>query len=82
MFAPSGSSFGVTVISLLTDSSTACISAHSVVVVASKAAVVDPSALERVDGVDELPVSDPTVVLPLPDVTDVWPETVPLPSPD
>jgi hypothetical protein len=68
MFAPSGSSLGVTVISLLTASSTACISAHSVVVVASNSAVVDSGELERVDGADELPASAATCVLPVADV--------------
>jgi hypothetical protein len=67
MFAPCGSSLGVTVISLLTASSTACISAHSAVVVASNSAVVDPSEVERVDGIDELPVSAATCVLPVAD---------------
>jgi hypothetical protein len=56
MFAPCGSSFGVTVICLLTASLTACISSHSGVVVVSNAAVVDPSKVERVAGVDEVPV--------------------------
>jgi len=59
--------------SLLTASSTACISAHSIVVVVSNATVVDPSDVERLEGVD---------VLPLPDATVVWLETVPLLSPD
>jgi hypothetical protein len=53
---------------------------HSIVVVASNAAVVDPSEVERLEGDDELSVSTATCVLPLPDVTVVWLETVPLPS--
>jgi hypothetical protein len=54
--------------SLLTASSTACISAHSIVVVASDPAVVDPSEVERVVGVDELPVSAANCVLPIADL--------------
>ncbi len=88
MFAPCGSSFGVTVICLLTSSLTACISAHSIVVVAPNAAVVDSSRVERLEGSDELPVSDPTIVVPALDATCVlpvsgvrvvWLESVPVP---
>jgi hypothetical protein len=43
---------------------------------------VDLSDVERPKGVDELPVSAGTCVLPVPDVTVVWLETVPLPSTD
>jgi hypothetical protein len=68
--------------SLLTASSTACISAHSIVVVVSNATVVDPSDVERPEGVNELPVSGATLVLTLPDATVVWPETVSVPSED
>jgi hypothetical protein len=68
--------------SLLTASSTACISAHSIVVVASNAAVVDSSGVVRLEGVNELPVSTGTCVLALRDVRVVWLETVPLPSTD
>ncbi len=88
MFAPCGSSFGATVICLLTASSTACISSHCGVVVVSNAAVVDPSKVERVASGDEFPVTYPTGVLLIEDVVPVfsapdgrvaWPESVVLP---
>jgi len=51
-------------------------------VVASNASVVDSSGVVTLEGVAELPVSAGTCVLPVPDVTVVWLETVPLPSTD
>ncbi len=81
MLAPGGRSLGVTVIFVLTVSSTACISSHCFVVVPVTAGVVDPSAVERLEGVDApplpeltaLPVPDENVVAPVSDGTGVEP---------
>jgi hypothetical protein len=69
-FSPVGNSLGVTVIFLLTDSSTACISAHGLVVVPVTGAVVNVIGTDA--GVDAMGVVTPVEpgVLAAPVVTD------------
>ena len=66
MFSPFGSSFGVTVINLLTDSSTACISSHRVVVVSDTVPVVKEVEVTPVVKPNRVVnVDDPGVLLSL-----------------
>ena len=63
-FSPRGNSLGVTVIFLLTDSSTACISAHGLVVVPGTARLVNVLATEAdVDPIGVVAPVEPDVLV-------------------